>query len=100
MNRVESSIRTSHNFHFSDPLSLVSKIKVDKPIAELDGDEMTRIIWHKIRQEVRFAAERPNSYFPCLPSQDDLLAVSLFIFLMANLLTISFLYSLSYLILI
>lgn len=27
---------------------------VDKPIVELDGDEMTRIIWKKIREEVRF----------------------------------------------
>jgi len=26
------------------------KIKVDNPIVELDGDEMTRIIWHKIKE--------------------------------------------------
>jgi isocitrate dehydrogenase len=25
------------------------KIKVTNPIAELDGDEMTRIIWHSIK---------------------------------------------------
>lgn len=31
-----------------------SKIVVDKPIVELDGDEMTRIIWKKIREEVCF----------------------------------------------
>ena len=30
-----------------------AKIKVDNPIVELDGDEMTRIIWKKIREEVR-----------------------------------------------
>ena len=28
------------------------KIKVENPIVELDGDEMTRIIWHKIKGEV------------------------------------------------
>jgi len=29
------------------------KIVVTKPVVELDGDEMTRIIWKKIREEVR-----------------------------------------------
>jgi isocitrate dehydrogenase len=29
------------------------KIVVANPIVELDGDEMTRIIWKKIREEVR-----------------------------------------------
>jgi len=28
------------------------RIKVDNPVVELDGDEMTRIIWHKIRNEM------------------------------------------------
>ena len=28
------------------------RIKVDHPVVELDGDEMTRIIWKKIREEV------------------------------------------------
>lgn len=28
------------------------KIVVKEPIVELDGDEMTRIIWKKIREEV------------------------------------------------
>lgn len=28
------------------------KIKVANPVVEMDGDEMTRIIWHKIRNEV------------------------------------------------
>ena len=28
------------------------KIKVDNPIVELDGDEMTRIIWKMIRDMV------------------------------------------------
>jgi isocitrate dehydrogenase len=30
----------------------VNKIKVTNPIVEIDGDEMTRIIWHKIREEL------------------------------------------------
>jgi len=28
------------------------KIKVQNPVVEMDGDEMTRIIWHKIRNEL------------------------------------------------
>lgn len=28
------------------------RIKVENPVVELDGDEMTRIIWHKIREEM------------------------------------------------
>jgi len=31
---------------------MVGKIKVANPVVELDGDEMTRIIWHKIRDEL------------------------------------------------
>jgi isocitrate dehydrogenase len=30
----------------------VSKIKVRNPIVEMDGDEMTRIIWHRIREQL------------------------------------------------
>jgi isocitrate dehydrogenase len=29
------------------------KIKVTGPVVEMDGDEMTRIIWHIIRDKVR-----------------------------------------------
>lgn len=36
------------------------KIVVENPVVELDGDEMTRIIWKKIREEVRaLAYDRP-----------------------------------------
>jgi len=31
----------------------LQKIAVQNPVVELDGDEMTRIIWKKIREEVR-----------------------------------------------
>jgi len=30
------------------------KIKVKNPVVELDGDEMTRIIWQDIKDKVRF----------------------------------------------
>jgi isocitrate dehydrogenase len=30
----------------------ISKIKVNKPIVDLDGDEMTRIIWAMIKEKV------------------------------------------------
>ena len=48
-NVIEQKI---HVFFFLD--SSHGKIKVDNPVVELDGDEMTRIIWHKIKSEVRF----------------------------------------------
>jgi hypothetical protein len=35
------------------PALLEEKIVVNNPVVELDGDEMTRIIWKKIREEVR-----------------------------------------------
>ena len=40
------------------------KIKVTNPVAELDGDEMTRIIWKNIKDKVRtlfipFTLENP-----------------------------------------
>src|SRR5688500_6531149 len=28
------------------------KIKVTSPVVEMDGDEMTRIIWHRIREQL------------------------------------------------
>lgn len=28
------------------------KVKVDKPVVDLDGDEMTRIIWKWIKEKV------------------------------------------------
>ncbi len=30
----------------------MSKIKVLNPVVEMDGDEMTRIIWDKIKQDL------------------------------------------------
>ena len=31
-----------------------AKIKVDNPVVELDGDEMTRIIWQMIKDKLIF----------------------------------------------
>ena len=36
--------------HQSRTMASIPKIKVRNPIVELDGDEMTRIIWHDIRK--------------------------------------------------
>jgi ribosomal protein S1 len=36
-----------------DAFLLGERIVVKNPVVELDGDEMTRIIWKKIREEVR-----------------------------------------------
>ena len=30
----------------------MAKIKVKNPVVEMDGDEMTRIIWQKIREQL------------------------------------------------
>ena len=32
----------------------MSKIKVKTPVVEIDGDEMTRIIWQKIKDKLIF----------------------------------------------
>ena len=32
----------------------MAKIKVKRPIVEIDGDEMARIIWHMIRDKLIF----------------------------------------------
>jgi isocitrate dehydrogenase len=34
------------------------KIKVAKPVVEMDGDEMTRIIWDQIKKKVHFSEEK------------------------------------------
>jgi putative hemolysin len=53
-----------------------SKITVKNPVVELDGDEMTRIIWKKIREEVSYLMVLLPAHrvvtgrvvsFPCLP---------------------------------
>lgn len=36
------------------------KIKVKNPVVELDGDEMTRIIWQDIKDKVSFPKKKWN----------------------------------------
>ena len=48
---------------------------MEKPVVELDGDEMTRIIWKKIREEVSFSYICDDYlwrkyYMPHVPSFD------------------------------
>jgi hypothetical protein len=40
-----------------------AKIKVDNPVVDLDGDEMTRIIWQLIKDKVSTHARFPNLIF-------------------------------------
>lgn len=35
-------------------MASAKKIQVKNPVVELDGDEMTRIIWQTIKDKVRF----------------------------------------------
>jgi isocitrate dehydrogenase len=37
-----------------------SKVKVAQPVVELDGDEMTRIIWKWIKEKVRLRVDYNN----------------------------------------
>ncbi len=39
-----------------DATTAMRRIKVENPIVELDGDEMTRIIWEKIKEKVNHSA--------------------------------------------
>ena len=32
----------------------MDKIKMQTPLVEMDGDEMTRILWQKIKEELLF----------------------------------------------
>lgn len=38
---------------FKDASATGARIKVQNPVVDLDGDEMTRIIWAKIKELVR-----------------------------------------------
>jgi isocitrate dehydrogenase len=37
---------------FPEEAHSMAKIKVENPVVELDGDEMTRIIWHLIKEKL------------------------------------------------
>ncbi|SPO31543.1 probable IDP1 - isocitrate dehydrogenase (NADP+), mitochondrial [Ustilago trichophora] len=52
-NNLASSLKFGVNTRpFSTTMTNPAKIKVANPVVELDGDEMTRIIWHKIREDL------------------------------------------------
>jgi isocitrate dehydrogenase len=43
----------------------IVKIKVSKPLVDLDGDEMTRIIWSLIKEKVsKYPLTSANSKIP------------------------------------
>ena len=46
----------------------MSKIKVKNPIVELDGDEMTRIIWKFIKEKLIFPYVDLKIEYYCSPS--------------------------------
>ena len=55
-------IRNCFVFSYSDSSS---RIKVVNPVVELDGDEMTRIIWEKIKDTVSRVAMVTDAWFQC-----------------------------------
>jgi len=42
----------SRNFKSYSAMTPIKKVKVTQPIVEMDGDEMTRIIWSEIKSKV------------------------------------------------
>ena len=68
----------------------MGKIKVDNPVVELDGDEMTRIIWQFIKNKLIFPYHKfditaleykPFTRFTIAKSLDDLTGTKLSKFL-------------------
>ncbi|WOO77142.1 Isocitrate dehydrogenase [NADP], mitochondrial [Vanrija pseudolonga] len=49
---LRNSILANMSRNYSATPEGIKKIKVVNPVVELDGDEMTRIIWQKIREEL------------------------------------------------
>ncbi len=48
----------------------MNKIKVKNPVADLDGDEMTRVIWQLIKEKLIFPyLDLPLLYFRSLASR-------------------------------
>ncbi|KAH9934549.1 isocitrate dehydrogenase [Epithele typhae] len=46
------TVTSLHRGFATSPIRMSGKIVVSNPVVELDGDEMTRIIWKKIREEL------------------------------------------------
>ena len=45
-----------------------TKIKVDNPVVDMDGDEMTRIIWQLIKEKVYIMFIINYNFFIAYPS--------------------------------
>jgi len=52
ISRVRSLNQPATKLTLANYAQSAKKIKVANPVVEMDGDEMTRIIWHKIRNEL------------------------------------------------
>ena len=50
-----------------------SRIKVANPVVDMDGDEMTRIIWQIIKDKVCYSQLQLLAHFPSLGSQHPIL---------------------------
>jgi len=55
LNRNSYLVRAERTFGQRRKMSSVRKIKVKNPVVELDGDEMTRIIWQDIKDKASFS---------------------------------------------
>lgn len=53
LSATSSIIVSDQQFRFVSSDGKISRIKVERPIVEMDGDEMTRVIWEKIKEKVR-----------------------------------------------
>ena len=49
---LTTSFSISYSTHSVSTSSISNKINVSNPVVELDGDEMTRVIWSKIRNDL------------------------------------------------
>ncbi len=43
----------------------VQKIKVKNPVVDMDGDEMTRVIWKYIKEKVKSEVQMPKNGIGC-----------------------------------
>ena len=53
------------------PEMIRKKIKVKNPVVELDGDEMTRIIWRDIKEKVRCYLEGWLFFLGCMAEMEE-----------------------------
>lgn len=62
--RNKGMLNIQKNMVSAQMLRNYNKIKVDNPVVELDGDEMTRVIWQKIKEKLIFPyVDVPIKYY-------------------------------------